>query len=76
VFGLTAAVSVAGLIAEPIMVALRRDGAALSDGELWRLLTSMLVQDRGIAGTAVNLAGLAVLGVLVERRAGRGWWIT
>jgi len=41
----TAAISVAGLLAPPLVEALRRDGAALSDGHLWRLVTALLVQD-------------------------------
>jgi membrane associated rhomboid family serine protease len=71
----TAAVSIAGLITSPVREALERSPAALADGQFWRLLTALLVQDGGPLGTAVNLAGLAVLGVLVERRIGRGRWL-
>jgi membrane associated rhomboid family serine protease len=37
------------------------------DGQLWRLVTSGVVQDGGIAGTVFNLAVLAVIGVLANR---------
>ena len=70
--------SVTGLLAEPVLLALRRDAAALSDGQLWRLLTALLVQDGGIPGTVFNLLGLVAVGVAAERRLGRpaGWWPT
>ena len=51
-------VSVTGLLVEPVLLALRRDPAALADGQLWRLLTALLVQDGGVPGTVFNLLGL------------------
>jgi membrane associated rhomboid family serine protease len=72
---LTGAVSIAGLVAPSLVDALGREPVALSEGQLWRLLTSLLVQDGGVPGTVLNLVGLAVLGALVERRVGRGWWL-
>ena len=72
---MTAAVSVAGLVAEPVLVALRRDAVALSDGQLWRLLTALLVQDGGVPGTVFNLLGLVLVGVAAERRLGAWAWL-
>jgi membrane associated rhomboid family serine protease len=71
----TAAVSTAGLVAEPVLLALRRDAAALSDGQLWRLLTALLVQDGGVPGTVFNLLGLVLVGVAAERRLGARAWL-
>lgn len=75
VLGVTAAVSIAGLLTDSVLLTLRRDAIALSDGQLWRLLTSLLVQDGGIAGTVFNLLGLALVGVAAERRLGRRAWL-
>ncbi len=75
VLGVTVAVSITGLINESVLLMLRRDAIALSDGQLWRLLTSLLVQDGGVAGTVVNLVGLALVGIAVERRLGRRAWL-
>ena len=57
-----------------ILHALRRDGhRILHEGQVWRLLTSLTVQDGGVGGTIFNLAcliGFAVLAtaLLGERR--------
>ncbi len=75
VAAVTAAVSVAGLVAEPVLLALRRDAVALSDGQLWRLLTALLVQDGGVPGTVFNLLGLVLVGVAAERRLGARAWL-
>jgi membrane associated rhomboid family serine protease len=75
VAAVTAAVSIAGLVAEPVLLALRRDAAALSDGQLWRLLTALLVQDGGVPGTVFNLLGLVLVGVAAERRLGARAWL-
>ena len=67
---LTAAVSVVGLISPGVVDALGRTPAALH-GEPWRWVTSLVVQDGGVLGTASNLLFLAVLGVAAEQIAGR-----
>jgi len=67
---LTAAVSVAGLVSPGVVDALERTPAALH-GEPWRWVTSLVVQDGGVLGTASNLLFLAVLGVAAEQIAGR-----
>jgi len=62
----TAAVSVAGLVAPPVLAALERTPAA-QHGQPWRWVTSLLVQDGGVAGTVSNLAFLALLGAAAEQ---------
>jgi len=74
VTGVTAVVSGIGLAVDPVLFALRRDAGAVSDGQLWRLLTALLVQDGGIAGTVFNLLGLLAVGTAAERRLGRRDW--
>jgi hypothetical protein len=54
-----------------LLRALQRDPDMIRrDGEWWRIITSAVVQDGGIAGTAFNLAVLAVIGVLAIRAWG------
>lgn len=67
---LTGFVSVAGLISPAVLGALERTPAALH-GEAWRWVTSLLVQDGGIFGTASNLIFLGLLGVAAEQVVGR-----
>jgi membrane associated rhomboid family serine protease len=67
---LTAAVSVAGLISPGVLDALERTPTALH-GEPWRWLTSLVVQDGGVLGTASNLLFLVVLGAAAEQVVGR-----
>lgn len=62
----TAVVSVSGLLIPPVLRALQRTPEGLH-GEVWRWLTSLLVQDGGVAGTASNLLFLAVLGTAAEQ---------
>ena len=75
VAAVTAATSVTGLLVEPVLLALRRDPAGLAGGQLWRLLTALLVQDGGVPGTVFNLLGLSVVGIAAERRLGRPVWV-
>ena len=75
VAAVTAAVSIVGLVAEPVLLALRRDAVALSAGQLWRLLTSLLVQDGGVPGTVFNLLGLLLVGMAAERRFRARAWV-
>ena len=67
---LTGTVSVAGLISPAVLGTLERTPAALH-GEAWRWVTSLLVQDGGVLGTASNLIFLALLGAAAEQVAGR-----
>jgi rhomboid protease GluP len=54
---------------------LERDRAAIGDGEIWRLVTSLLVQDGGIPGALFNLALLAVIGTIAEQVWGAARWL-
>ncbi|WP_426514026.1 rhomboid family intramembrane serine protease [Dactylosporangium sp. McL0621] len=75
-FGLVAVFSLLQLTVAPALYeALRRDRAAIAGGELWRLVTSFVVQDSGWPGTIFNLVTLAVIGTLAERRWGTVRWI-
>lgn len=52
-------------IAAPVVLhAFERDPNQIRDGQLWRILTSVVVQDGGLVGTAANLAVLAVVAPL------------
>jgi rhomboid protease GluP len=46
---------------------LQRDWTLIGRGQLWRLLTSLVVQDGGLAGAIFNLAALAAIGVAAEQ---------
>jgi membrane associated rhomboid family serine protease len=60
----------------PVLLAsLRRDPGGLAAGQWWRLVTPLVVQDGGVLGTISNLAFLAVLGTLAERRLGAWRWV-
>jgi hypothetical protein len=74
VFTLTAVTSVLGLVFPRVLEALERTPQGL-DGDWWRTLTALLVQDGGVLGTLSNLGFLLLLGVLAERLAGPGWWL-
>lgn len=50
--------------------ALRRDPTQIGHGQLWRLVTSIFVQDGGSAGTILNLAILAIVAVPAARYFG------
>lgn len=54
-------------VAPGLLAAGRRDAAAIGEGEVWRLLTALVLQDGGWAGCAFNLGILAVTLVLVRR---------
>ncbi len=62
-------------VAPGLLGALERDRGAVADGEVWRLVTSLVVQDGGWAGTAFNLAALAVVGAVAERAWGWRRWL-
>ncbi|MGI5239845.1 rhomboid family intramembrane serine protease [Dactylosporangium sp. CA-139066] len=62
-------------VAPALFEALRRDRSAIAHGELWRLVTSFVVQDSGWTGTIFNLLTLAVIGTLAERLWGPARWL-
>ncbi|GAB4057155.1 rhomboid family intramembrane serine protease [Catellatospora paridis] len=75
VFLLTAVPSLLQFAYPSLETSLRRDPALIADGQLWRLVTSSLVQDSGVPGTVSNLGFLLVLGWLAERAVGPGRWL-
>lgn len=63
---LVAVPSLIQFVYPPLLTALRRDWPLIKDGQLWRLVTSMMVQDGGAVGTAFNLIILAVVLVAAQ----------
>ncbi|MFG1672935.1 rhomboid family intramembrane serine protease [Micromonospora sp. NPDC049282] len=62
-------------VAPALLGQLERDRAAVADGQVWRLVTSLVVQNGGVAGSVFNLAALAVVGVVAERVWGAKRWV-
>jgi hypothetical protein len=60
----------------PLVPLLERDGAAIADGQWWRILTSFLVQGSGWGQYVFNTLGLLIVGGAVERTRGTAWWLT
>jgi membrane associated rhomboid family serine protease len=75
VFLITATTSSLQAVVTGLEPALRRDPAALSAGEWWRVVTPLVVQDGGLAGTVGNLASLAIVGTVAERLLGSRRWL-
>jgi membrane associated rhomboid family serine protease len=61
-------------VAHGLLGDLQRVSGELGDGQVWRLVTSLVVQDGGWAGTLFNLAELAVVGAVAERVWGPARW--
>jgi rhomboid protease GluP len=53
-------------VAPWLLTHLQRDWTAIGDGQVWRLVTSLVVQDGGLAGTVFNLVSLFVIGSAAE----------
>jgi membrane associated rhomboid family serine protease len=63
------------LVAAPgLLATLGRAPDELTRGQLWRLVTSLTVQDGGWSGAVFNLVALAVVGVTAEAFWGAGRW--
>lgn len=75
VFVLTAAPGLYQLADPTRLARWERDPAQISDGQWYRLATSLVTQDGGPLGLVSNLTFLAVLGVAAERRLGRWRWL-
>ena len=75
VFGVTALIGIAQLIFPSVLTALERDGDKLRDGEIWRIVTPLFVQDGGGAGLIFNLAAMALLSVPFVLLFGKGRWL-
>lgn len=58
-----------------LLTALQRDMPLVADGQVWRLVTSLVVQDGGVAGTVFNFFALAVVAVAAQEYwpASRTW---
>lgn len=74
VFIVTAITTGAALVHPQIAALLQRDPAILG-GQVWRLVTTWLVETDGWAQIAVNFAGLALFGTLAELLVGRQQWL-
>jgi membrane associated rhomboid family serine protease len=74
VFVITATTSVLGLLIPGMLAALQRTPQGL-DGDWWRTVTALFVQDGGVVGTLSNLVFLLVLGVLAEQVLGAWRWL-
>jgi rhomboid protease GluP len=61
-------------VAPGLLTALERHPHELTDGQVWRLATSLVVQDGGWPGAVFNLVGLLVVGVVAERVWGSLRW--
>lgn len=61
-------------VAPWLLGALQRNWAAISTGQMWRLVTSLVVQDSGLPGAAFNLTSLAVIGSAAEAAWGPRRW--
>lgn len=72
---LVAAPSLLQLAYPSLLQWLMRDWTSIRAGEVWRLLTSAVVQDGGVAGTVFNLFALGVVLMAAQEywSAGRIW---
>jgi membrane associated rhomboid family serine protease len=74
VFVISTAVTIAQFFDAAVLHDLERTPAGLH-GDWWRTLTSLLVQDGGVAGAVSNLGFLLLLGIAAEQVANRWQWI-
>jgi rhomboid protease GluP len=58
-----------------LLLAFRRDAAAVAGGQYYRLLTALWFQDQWLAGAAFNLAMLFLIGSVAERLVSRPVWL-
>ena len=75
VLAVTAVVTLLQFPFPAVRLALWRDPQALADGQVWRLVTPLLVQYDAVGTIVVVFAGVAALGVLAERVYGHGRWL-
>jgi len=62
-------------LAPSLLPNLERNWTLIGQGHVWRLLTSLVVQDGGVAGAIFNLVALAMIGFAAERVWGAKWWV-
>ncbi len=75
-FVLTAFVVTWQTLWPPLIGHLQWDAARVGQGELWRLVTGLLVHTNGESQILVNLSTLLVLGAFVELRWSRTIWLS
>jgi rhomboid protease GluP len=61
-------------VAPWLLNSLERNWTLIARGQLWRLLTSLVVQDGGVAGAIFNLLALAMIGFAAEQVWGPTRW--
>ncbi|HEY0542845.1 MAG TPA: rhomboid family intramembrane serine protease [Actinoallomurus sp.] len=74
VFGVTALSNVLQVLVHGTLARLERTPAGLH-GDWWRSVTSLFVQDGGVAGTLSNLAFLVAAGAIAEQVTSRRRWL-
>jgi rhomboid protease GluP len=62
-------------VAPSLLQTLERNWILIGRGQVWRLLTSVVVQDGGIAGAIFNLVALAMVGAAAEKAWGAKRWL-
>ena len=62
--------SVIGLLVPEVLHALERDTERIADGQVWRLITSLVQQDSGALGLIGNVTALLVIGSVAEQLLG------
>lgn len=75
VFSITAIITGLQFANPAVVSALQRDPARLAAGEWWRLITPLFIHPEGWTQMLVDVAGIAIVGPLVERRFGRVRWL-
>lgn len=63
------------VLAPGLQAAWDRNAGATGDGQIWRLVTALVVQDGGWIGTIFNLAILLWIGVMAEAGWGSRRWV-
>ena len=61
-------------VAPWLLNSLERNWTLIARGQVWRLLTSLVVQDGGVAGAIFNLVALAIIGFAAEQVWGPWRW--
>lgn len=74
VFAITATTSLLQVFVPGLLAVLERT-PAIRDGEVWRIITSLLVQDGGWFGTVSNLLFLLAVGIAAELVLPRWLWL-
>jgi membrane associated rhomboid family serine protease len=75
VFAVTATLSVLQFRFPELLSLMRREDTAMTQGEWWRLITPLFVQDGGWVGTLFNLATLLALGAVAAETLGWRRWL-